>query len=299
MPSHSRTQAWLSLTLHGQWRLRRDVDEAGTNCMRDGPAGSTAATTITRCAERNGEAVVRGVLQSCQHISHRLNRSEPHHACSHDHLSGQGVQPAQGGAQKDGGMLRVAVLASTEYMLLTLWQLSGPQGSDIMPCLACTKQPSAHQVSQQSTRKMRRMGGWVGGWMDGRVVDGRGVSQVPTHPPHPLAKPDIHPGTHPATHPSGHLTFCLCTCTPPTPIVQPSTPTTRTYTTPPALNHPPTTSPVWRLVPQEVQVTNTLQLALINAVMVDVVCHPVGHHHAQDDAKHELNAARALDHQHH
>lgn len=33
--------------------------------------------------------------------------------------------------------------------------------------------------------------------------------------------------------------------------------------------------------------------------MMNVMSHPVGNHQAEDDAKHELNAARAFNHQHH
>lgn len=52
--------------------------------------------------------------------------------------------------------------------------------------------------------------------------------------------------------------------------------------------------PVWWLIPEEVEVANALQLALIHTIMVDVVRHPVGNDNTQDDARHELNAAGAL-----
>lgn len=56
---------------------------------------------------------------------------------------------------------------------------------------------------------------------------------------------------------------------------------------------------MWWLIPEEVQVSNALQLTLIYTIMVDVMCHPVGDDNTQYDAKHEVYTTSALHNQHH
>mmetsp|Transcript_5634 Transcript_5634/g.9811 ORF Transcript_5634/g.9811 Transcript_5634/m.9811 type:complete len:241 (+) Transcript_5634:1360-2082(+) len=53
------------------------------------------------------------------------------------------------------------------------------------------------------------------------------------------------------------------------------------------------------LVTQHVHVADAFQLTLIHAIVVNVMGHPVGHHHCHDDSWQELNALCALHHKNH